>query len=219
MSVAATYPQELLPRWQEILQSLLLATDAEASALLVHVGEGLATIASCGTMAFPPRQDLISSAGQTVILRGVQIGEGSWIGLPVRAPDGGVFGGIVLYSPRPGAFSDAQLRLAAQFGDAVADQLALHAVGNRTEGVEALSRQLQISNQRFRMLVENAMDDFFMHDDKGRFLDVNDRACRNHGYTREEMLQLSATDLSQDLTQEQKEELYRATPPGASAKV
>ena len=40
----------------------------------------------------------------------------------------------------------------------------------------------------FRLLIDCAGEDFFLHDDKGRFLDVNQPACLSTGYTREELL-------------------------------
>jgi PAS domain-containing protein len=42
-----------------------------------------------------------------------------------------------------------------------------------------------------RTLFENAADGISVHDLSGRLLDVNERLCRELGYTREEMLQLS----------------------------
>ncbi|MGD0519456.1 MAG: PAS domain S-box protein, partial [Thermoguttaceae bacterium] len=55
--------------------------------------------------------------------------------------------------------------------------------------------ELQTSEQRFRLLVENAADAFFLNDDNGRILDVNQRACELLGYTRKELLKMNVLDV------------------------
>lgn len=75
---------------------------------------------------------------------------------------------------------------------------------------------LRVSEERFRLLVEHAGDDFFLHDDKGRFIDVNQRACQSTGYSRDELLHMRVTDLSIDLDQAGKEAIWNATQPGTA---
>ncbi len=68
----------------------------------------------------------------------------------------------------------------------------------RTVRVERLvserSGELQASEQRFRLLVENAADGFFLLDENGRILDVNQRATELLGYSREELLKMNVFD-------------------------
>jgi len=68
----------------------------------------------------------------------------------------------------------------------------------RTVRIEKLiaerTNELVASDKRFRILVDNAADGFFLHDDKGRILDVNQRACDNLGYSREELLAMNVSD-------------------------
>ncbi len=78
---------------------------------------------------------------------------------------------------------------------------------------------LRESQERFRLLVENAIDDFFLHDEHGNFLDINERACRNLGYSRDELLGMSAIDVSTDLTLQEKEEIWRRMLPGEAVTV
>jgi PAS domain S-box-containing protein len=54
---------------------------------------------------------------------------------------------------------------------------------------------LRESEARFRALVEQAVDAFFLIDHTGRFLDANQRALNNLGYTREELLTLHASNV------------------------
>jgi PAS domain S-box-containing protein len=54
---------------------------------------------------------------------------------------------------------------------------------------------LHESEERFRMLVEQAGDAFFIHDYSGKIFDINRRACESLGYTREELLELTIADI------------------------
>jgi len=59
-----------------------------------------------------------------------------------------------------------------------------------------IEEALRESEQKFRRLVENAADAFFVHDLDGRIIDVNQQACDSLGYTREELLHMSVGDFS-----------------------
>ena len=50
---------------------------------------------------------------------------------------------------------------------------------------------LRESEERYRMLVEQASDAIFIADRDGQCLDVNSAGCKLLGYTREEILQLT----------------------------
>ena len=51
------------------------------------------------------------------------------------------------------------------------------------------------AEERFRSLFENAGDAILIVDDNGRFLDANRSACERLGYTKEELLSMSAEDV------------------------
>ncbi len=51
----------------------------------------------------------------------------------------------------------------------------------------------------YKALIEHAEDGFFVHDFQGRFLDVNQGACRSLGYSRAELLKMSISDIEQGL--------------------
>jgi PAS domain S-box-containing protein len=55
--------------------------------------------------------------------------------------------------------------------------------------------ELGKSEERFRGLVEQAVDGFFLHDTEGRLIDVNQRVCDKLGYTRGELLTMSVADI------------------------
>ncbi|MHB8791329.1 MAG: hybrid sensor histidine kinase/response regulator [Desulfobulbaceae bacterium] len=56
-------------------------------------------------------------------------------------------------------------------------------------------QSLEDSEKRFRTLIDRAGDAFFLVDMDGILVDVNKRACQSLGYTREELLGMSVTDL------------------------
>ncbi len=51
------------------------------------------------------------------------------------------------------------------------------------------------SQQQYRSFVDNTADAMFLHNDEGRFIDVNQVACDTLGYSREELLSMSVPDL------------------------
>ena len=109
------------------------------------------------------------------------------------------------------AFSDEDERLARMLaaqvgriyenGSLYADLLR-HAsklteeVAERKRAEEGLRR----SEVRFRNFVEQASDGFFLHAGDGTILDVNRRACDSLGYTRDELVGLSVTDIDPEAT-------------------
>ena len=66
---------------------------------------------------------------------------------------------------------------------------------------------LRESEERFRVLVEQATDAFFVLDKRGRFVEVNHTACEILGYSRSELLAMGVVDVQQEFDQEGVEEL------------
>ncbi len=62
----------------------------------------------------------------------------------------------------------------------------------------AESARLRAEERRYRLLVEHAADGLVVHDDDGRFLEVNERACDLLGYSRDELLTMSLRDVEPD---------------------
>jgi PAS domain S-box-containing protein len=68
--------------------------------------------------------------------------------------------------------------------------------------IEKRDFALQESKNRFRTLLDQAGDAFFLHDSEGRFVEVNERACESLGYTREELLRMSVFDIDAEARKE-----------------
>ncbi len=95
-------------------------------------------------------------------------------------------------------FTPDDARLLALFADQAAAALEnarLHDEARRELAErDRAEAALRASEGRYRMLLEQASDGIFVNDAEDRFLEVNARACAMLGYTREELLRLSATD-------------------------
>jgi two-component system, cell cycle sensor histidine kinase and response regulator CckA len=58
-----------------------------------------------------------------------------------------------------------------------------------------VERAAQESEEKYRALFNQSVSGIFLHDLEGRILDVNETACLQSGYTREELLRLTVFDL------------------------
>jgi diguanylate cyclase (GGDEF)-like protein/PAS domain S-box-containing protein len=56
--------------------------------------------------------------------------------------------------------------------------------------------ELRESEMRYKTLFDSAADAIFVHDLKGRFLDVNTVACQRYGYSKAEFLQMTPQDIT-----------------------
>lgn len=72
---------------------------------------------------------------------------------------------------------------------------------------------LRDSENRFRRLVENAADAFFLIDEAGHIVDVNQEACRSLGWDREKLLNKTVFDISLTMQPKKFEQIKTSIKP------
>ncbi|MFB9223099.1 PAS domain S-box protein [Paracoccus cavernae] len=237
MPDSSPIPQHLILRWKDLVNSLLEVLSASAVRLVRLGKDGDIALASAGAaLAHPITRDGLE---EELLHRSEDRFDGAHqFVLAITGPDGARFGALEIISHAPAGFSDLHLRLARQLRAAVEDQLALHRVselsqnqpsenaapapadpGASADAPAIVHPPVQVTELRFRQLVESSMDDYFIHDESGRFIDVNEHACTSLGYTREELLELSVPDISCELVDgELDDNLETASRAGSSVK-
>ena len=152
-------------------------------------GRGLA-----GT-AFQTRRACVSADllhdPRTLPWRAAQAVTGVRSGAAVPLLRNGTSTGVLLfYSPLPGAFDDATVRLVERMVENVCYAL---------EGFEREAERARLSEelQRFRAAIDLSGDTVYLTDvETMRFIDVNETACRRLGYTRAELMTMGPAHLT-----------------------
>ncbi len=134
----------------------------------------------------------------------LQRGYRSNISLPLT-DKAGVFGALTIYADEPNAFGPEEVALLSQLAGDISygatalrtrrdhDEMkqTLRLVEERRQAEEAQRR----SEERFRLLVEQALDGIFVSDAAGRYVDVNSAGQMMLGYTRDEILSRTFADV------------------------
>jgi PAS domain S-box-containing protein len=110
----------------------------------------------------------------------------SYAGCPLVGQDGTALGTVAIASRSP--------LLHVERIESVLQIFAVRAAAEieRMRATEALRR----SEASYRTIFEAAEDTIFIHDwDSGAIVDANPKGCATYGYTRDELVRLSATDL------------------------
>jgi diguanylate cyclase (GGDEF)-like protein/PAS domain S-box-containing protein len=116
----------------------------------------------------------------------------AYVGVPMIVGER-LVGVISMQSYQPNAYDPGQIRLL----ETIATQAAVAIENSRLyEKAQQEIRQRQKAEHRYRALFEQSHDAVYIHDFQGNHLEVNQRAADMLGYTREELTQLSARDIS-----------------------
>ncbi len=115
-----------------------------------------------------------------------------------RLEHAGKFFGLIAVSLAPDFAVDEEAR--GLLEEAASDiSFALHSMElaeKHSSAVDALKE----SEEGYRALFETAKDAIFLTDEAGRFVNVNKAACNSLGYSREELLELSISDIDAEPT-------------------
>jgi PAS domain S-box-containing protein len=146
----------------------------------------------------PPEE---RNRGQELLARVIETGEVGSYEQRFRRPDGS-FGTYI--STFAGRYDDD--------GNLIRMVGVAHDITERKRAEE----KLRESERRFRSLVEQAADAFFLSDPRdGQILDVNRQACESLGYSREELLSMKLADVDIDVEPNQhKEQFWDTLEPG-----
>jgi PAS domain S-box-containing protein len=71
-----------------------------------------------------------------------------------------------------------------------------------------VKQALEESEKRYRILMEQASESIIVHDEKGIIIDANQRACKNLGYTKEELVGMTTDDIETEIPENQKNALF-----------
>ncbi len=132
----------------------------------------------------------------------------AYLGVPLRTSVGKVIGTVCSFHRQPRCFTASEVQLAQLFAERAATAIDNYYLYQQQQQIniqlqaeicdrQDAERALRESEARFRALVEQAVDAFFLIDENGQFLDANQRALTNLGYTREELLTLHTWDVQQ----------------------
>jgi two-component system cell cycle sensor histidine kinase/response regulator CckA len=86
-------------------------------------------------------------------------------------------------------------------------EVANQKLGEDIEQRQRAEQELRESEARFRVFVDHAADAFFLHDEQGTVLDVNEEACENLGYARGELIGMTPMQFDPQLTHSRMQEI------------
>jgi PAS domain S-box-containing protein len=184
LDVDFAFVGELAPGPQRLIRSLAVCMDGRISEALEYdpgetpcrdvVGRGFSYVGE-DVLARYPTDGMLRQCGFT-----------GYAGYPLTAGDGSPLGVIAVLSRRrlpEKTRVEAVLKIFAARAAAELERLR----------ADAIREQSELS---YRAIFDASEDCIFVHDlDSGAIVDVNPRACRAYGYTREEFLRLGPGDL------------------------
>lgn len=108
-------------------------------------------------------------------------------------------GSLTIYSDVIQAFDEEVVRLLVAMTNDIS--FALESFSGEEERKRA-EKALKASEERHRTILHTAMDGFWLTDNQGRLLEVNEAYCRMTGYTDSELLTMRISDLEANETDE-----------------
>lgn len=142
----------------------------------------------------------------------------AFLGASIRGPKGEVFGTLMVQKQGEAGFSSAYQRLLIRFRNEIEHDVKLLFLSGsemQRDG-KRIETEKRLGDNRFSLLLEHVADDFFVHDDQGRFLDVNHHVTLSTGFTREELLRMSVPDIVEDFDLAWARSVWAEAEPGVA---
>jgi len=115
----------------------------------------------------------------------------SSLAVPLRV-EGKVIGAVTLYSEQPAGFPHDEVKLLAELAGDLSYGITMLRLREAQQRAETALRE---SEAGYRMLVEQTVDGIFVADAQGHYVDVNPAGAEMLGYSREEVLDRSVSDM------------------------
>lgn len=237
-------PQWLPEKWQSIADTIAELANVPVGLVMRVVGDEIEVLVSSRTVGNPYKpgeamrlpdsglycEEVIRRNGTLAIPNAlvdedwkenpdIELGMISYLGVPIRWPDEAPFGTLCILDNKEHAHAEMYERLLNQFRDIIEHHLSLIHTDSLRELAVAADRKrhdelLQSSEQRFRLLVEHAADDFILHDATGKILDANQQAARNSGMSKDELRGTTILSLPLQFGDAWNEVVWAAAQPG-----
>lgn len=123
----------------------------------------------------------------------------SYFGLPIQAPDGGVYGTLCVLDDKERNFNNLEKTLLKELKGVIENQM-----WNRYLNILLNERIKDIEKikKKYEQIINNMNDSLFIHEFKdfeteglGSFIEVNKKACQKLGYTKNELLNMTPDDI------------------------
>ncbi len=125
---------------------------------------------------------------------------------PIFSSKNEVLGTFALYNKPPSKINQLTINFTSSLASVA---------GVVLEGKKSIEK-LEESEERFRSIMTQAADAYFVHDMDGNFIDVNQRACLSLGYSREELLNMSVPDVEKNFRSEKLKKVWEELCLGSS---
>ena len=133
-------------------------------------------------LASPKVFETLEKKGEVVSIGPPSI---DWLGVPLKTEDK-IIGVLTVQSYTKGLRFSEEDYIILTF---ISDQVAMAIERKQKEDA------IRASEEKFKTMFNNASDAIFIHDLGGRFMEVNQVACKRLGYTKEELLKMNLMDL------------------------
>ncbi|MBD0376523.1 MAG: sigma 54-interacting transcriptional regulator, partial [Flavisolibacter sp.] len=136
----------------------------------------------------------------------------SCVGVPIYSPvTGEIMGHILAVDPDPVTSENNQTAILKIFAARAGAELERVKAEKELEKKNRELKQRLSEIELYHTTIENLRDQIFWVDRTGKFIRVNEAACRESGFGTDELMKMTVFDLNPELTQEEWDKKWRET--------